>query len=197
MPSFIAATEPLPAAQTVKRNACSFFSFFSCTDKKRTRFSFPKEKNMSFSHRRENDEKSRRDAVSDSQPSTGKRIHTAPNRRNRAPACALRHSPCGGSVQLGSPRPQAQDRRSALATRSACSAVDCANLRAQTRAGSRRNVLSVCTNGQAGGLRLLFVLFLSAQEKNTFLSFPRKKNVPSFDGTFFYSFFSDSGASSL
>ena len=41
--------------------ACGFFSFFSCPYKKRTRFSFPKEKNMSFSHRRENDEKSRRD----------------------------------------------------------------------------------------------------------------------------------------
>ena len=37
-------------AQTVKRYACGFFSFFSCADKKRTRFSFPKEnKDVVFS----------------------------------------------------------------------------------------------------------------------------------------------------
>jgi len=53
MPSFIAATELLPAAQTVKRYACSFFSFFSCPYKKRTRFSFAKgEKYVLFSLRR-------------------------------------------------------------------------------------------------------------------------------------------------
>ena len=37
-------------AQTVKRYACGFFSFFSCAYKKRTRFSFLKEKDMCFSH---------------------------------------------------------------------------------------------------------------------------------------------------
>ena len=42
-----------------------------------------------------------------------------------------------------------------------------------TQTGSRRDILSDCTNGQAGGLRLLFVLFLSAQEKNMFLSFEK------------------------
>ena len=39
----------------------------------------------------------------------------------------------------------------------------------QTRAGSRRDVLLARTNGQAVRLRLLFVLFLCGQEKNTFL----------------------------
>ena len=48
MPSFIAAIELLPAAQTVKPEACDFFSFFSCSHKKRTRFSFPKEKICAF-----------------------------------------------------------------------------------------------------------------------------------------------------
>ena len=55
--------------------------------------------------------------VSDSHTSAGKHIHTAPNRRNRALACALRHSPCGGSVWLGSPRPQAQGARRMSALR--------------------------------------------------------------------------------
>ena len=41
--------------------------------------------------------------------------------------------------------------------------------RVQTRVGSRRDVSSARTNGQAVRLRLLFVLFLYAQEKNTFL----------------------------
>ena len=35
-------------AQTVKRYACGFFSFFSCAYKKRTRFSFAKEKICAF-----------------------------------------------------------------------------------------------------------------------------------------------------
>ena len=48
MPSFIAATEPLPAAQTIERNVRGFFSFFSCSYKKRTRFSFTKEKICRF-----------------------------------------------------------------------------------------------------------------------------------------------------
>ena len=52
-PSFIAATEPLPAALTVKRYACGFFSFFSCPYKKRTRFSpFQRRRNVLFSLRR-------------------------------------------------------------------------------------------------------------------------------------------------
>ena len=57
----------------------------------------------------------------------------------------------------------------ALAARSACSAVACTSLRVQTRVGSRRDALSVCTNGRTERSRLLFVLFLSTQEKNTFL----------------------------
>ena len=45
----------------------------------------------------------------------------------------------------------------------------------QTRAGSRRDVLLARTNGQAVRLRFLFVLFLSAQEKNTFLLYQRRR----------------------
>ena len=52
-PSFIAATEPLPAALTIKPEACGFFSFFSCPYKKRTRFSpFQRRRNVLFSLRR-------------------------------------------------------------------------------------------------------------------------------------------------
>jgi len=49
----------LDPAQTIERDVRGFFSFFSCPNKKRTRFSLTKEKAMSFSHRRENDEKSK------------------------------------------------------------------------------------------------------------------------------------------
>ena len=61
MPSFIAATEPLPAAQTVKPKACSSFDAFLSV-KKSMRSLLSKREDMSFSHRRENDEKSRQDS---------------------------------------------------------------------------------------------------------------------------------------
>ena len=64
-------------AQTVKRHACGFFSFFSCTDKKRTRFPFPKKKKCRFL----TDEKTTKRVVeaiaSNSHSSAGERIHTA------------------------------------------------------------------------------------------------------------------------
>ena len=109
-PSFIAATEPLPAAQTVKPEACSSFDAFLSV-KKSMRSLLSKEEEMSFSHRRENDEKSRRDGVSDSHPSAGKHIHTARkvlqcSRGSHRPPLPVREV-----CAAGSPRPQAQSCR--------------------------------------------------------------------------------------
>ena len=115
-PSFIAATEPLPAAQTVKPEACSSFDAFLSV-KKSMRSLLSKEEEMSFSHRRENDEKSRRDGVSDSHPSAGERIHTAPNSCLLSLRSASQHSPCEGSVPLESPRLRAQGARRVSALR--------------------------------------------------------------------------------
>ena len=42
---------------------------------------------------------------------------------------------------------------------------------------SRHRTAASRTNGQAAGLRLLFVLFLSAQEKDTFLLSKGERNV--------------------
>ena len=129
-PSFIAATEPLPAALTVKRYACGFFSFFSCPTGKRTRSAFAKgERNVLFSLRR----KAPKDSLR-LPPQTP--IHLPGSAYPRLERCCSargartgHHSPCEKQVRLGNPRPQAQSCRSALAVRSACSAVDCVPLR--------------------------------------------------------------------
>ena len=152
MPSFIAAIEPLPTAQTIERNVRGFFSFFSLRKEKNTFLSFSKEKDMYFSPQGEKIPKE----LLRLPPQTpmlllGKRIPTVPNRRNRAPTCALRHSPCESSVPLGSPRPQAQSCRSAL---------------------------SVRTNDRTERSRFLFVLFLSDGEKNIFLFFRNQLFLP-------------------
>ena len=73
--------------------------------------SFPKEKICRFLTDEKTTKRVVEAAASNSHTSTGKHIHTAPNRRNRAPTCALRHSPRGKFVQLESPRPQAQSYR--------------------------------------------------------------------------------------
>ena len=93
----------------------------------------------------------------------------APNRRNRALACTLRHSPCGKFVRLGSPRPQAQTAGLHSPPVRRVPPWIARVYRVQTRAGSRRDAFSARTNGQAVRLRFLFVLFLCVQEKNTFL----------------------------
>ena len=74
-------------------------------------FLLSKGEEMSFSHRRENDEKSRRDGVSDSHPSAGKHIHTARkvlqcSRGSHRPPLPVREV-----CAAGSPRPQAQSCR--------------------------------------------------------------------------------------
>ena len=130
MPSFIAATEPLPVAQTVKRYACGFFSFFSCPTGKRTRSAFAKgERNVLFSLRR----KAPKDSLR-LPPQTP--IHLPGSAYPRLERCCSargartgHHSPCGTQLRVGSTRPQAQGCRNALAARSACSAVDCVPLR--------------------------------------------------------------------
>ena len=63
--------------------------------------------------------------ASNSHASAGKHIHTALNSCLLSLRSASQHSPCGKFVRLGSSRPQAQGFRSALAARSACSAVAC------------------------------------------------------------------------
>ena len=83
-------------AQTVKPEACGFFSFFSCPYKKRTRFSpLQRRRYVLFSAGRKDTKRAVEATASNSHLSTEKHIPTAPNRRNRAPTCALRHSPCG------------------------------------------------------------------------------------------------------
>ena len=130
MPSFIAATEPLPAAQMIERNVRGFFSFFSCAYKKRTRSAFAKgERNVLFSLRR----KAPKDSLRLPPQTPIHLLESACTRLERC--CSARgartghHSPCEKQVRLGNPRPQAQSCRSALAVRSACSAVDCVPLR--------------------------------------------------------------------
>jgi len=104
-------------AQTIERDVRGFFSFFSLRKEKNTFLLYQRRRICRFL----TDEKTTKRVVeaiaSNSHPSAGKHIHTAPNRRNRALACALRHSPCGGSVWLGSPRPQAQGARRMSALR--------------------------------------------------------------------------------
>ena len=56
---------------------------------------FQRRKYVLFSAGRKDTKRAVEATASNSHASVGKRIHTAPNRRNRAPACALRHSPCG------------------------------------------------------------------------------------------------------
>ena len=97
-------------APTVKPKACSSFDAFLSV-KKSMRSLLSKEEEMSFSHRRENDEKSRRDGVSDSHPSAGKHIHTARkvlqcSRGSHRPPLPVREV-----CAAGSPRPQAQSCR--------------------------------------------------------------------------------------
>ena len=78
-------------------------------------------------------------------------------------------SPCGKQLPLESPRPQAQTaglHSTPVRRVPPWLAYPCGT---QTRVGSRRNTFLARTNGQAGGLRFLFVLFLFVQEKNTFL----------------------------
>ena len=64
-------------AQTIERNVRGFFSFFSCTDKKRTRFSFIKgEEYVLFSAGRKDTKRAVEATASNSHPSAEKRIHT-------------------------------------------------------------------------------------------------------------------------
>ena len=136
---------------------------------------------MSFSHRRENDEKSRRDGVSDSHRATGKHIHTARkvlqcSRGSHRPPLPVRDATASGKPAPAGARRAPRERplarylqkRRRPADHASPTSVDAVFYSRHRTAVSR-------TNGQAGGLRLLFVLFLSEQEKNMFLSFPKEK----------------------
>ena len=96
--------------------AASFRSFLVRTRKGHVS-PFQRRIKMSFSHRRENDEKSRRDGVSDSHPSAGKHIPTARkvlqcSRGSHRPPLPVREV-----CAAGSPRPQAQGARRVSALR--------------------------------------------------------------------------------
>ena len=87
------------------------FVLFLSGQEKDTFLLYQRRIKMSFSHRRENDEKSRRDGVSDSHPSAGKHIHTARkvlqcSRGSHRPPLPVREV-----CAAGSPRPQAQSCR--------------------------------------------------------------------------------------
>ena len=105
MPSFIAATEPLPAAPTIERNVRDFFSFFSCSHKKRTRSSFPKEKICRFLTDEKTTKRVAETPVSDSHASAGKRIHTARRCCSARNARTGHHTPCGEFLRLEKPAP--------------------------------------------------------------------------------------------
>ena len=124
------------------------FVLFFAERKEHVSLLFKGERYVLFSAGRKDTKRAVEAIASNSHPSVGKHIHTAPNRRNRAPTCALRHSPCGKHLRLGSLRLQAQSCRSAL---------------------------SVRTNDRTERTRFLFVLFLSAQEKDTFHLCQRRK----------------------
>ena len=158
----------------VKPEACGFFSFFSCPNKKRTCFS------LLFSLRRKAPKDSLRlppqtpihllesntHGSKVLQCSQGSHRPPLPVRRvtaagKFAPAGA-RRAPCERSPV----RCRRKGRR--LTDHASIASVDAVfHSRHRTAAGRR--------NGQAEGLRLLFVLFLYEQEKNMFLSFPKEK----------------------
>ena len=111
MPSFIAATEPLPVAQTIERDVRGFFSFFSCTDKKRTRSPFPKENICAFLTEEKSTKRLIEAPASNSHSAAGKRIPTAQKvlqcsqRSHRPPLPVRRVTATGKSAPAGARLP--------------------------------------------------------------------------------------------
>ena len=92
--------------------------------------------------------------------------------RRKAPKDSLRLPPQTPKLLPGSAYPRLERCCSARGARtghhSPCGKFVRLGARARRRKAADR------TNGQAGGLRLLFVLFLSGQEKDTFLLYQRR-----------------------
>ena len=164
MPSFIAATEPLSAAQTLKPEACSSFDAFLSV-KKSMRSLLSKEEEMSFSHRRENDEKSRQDSrlgLSSCcwETHTHGSQQTEPRTYVRSPSFAVREVYATGKLALAGARRAPCERlpiRYLLKRRRLTDHASKASVNAVFY--SRHRTAASRTNGQAVRLRLLFVLF--------------------------------------
>ena len=78
------------------------------------------------------------------------------------------HSPCEKQVRLGNPRPQAQSCRSALAVRSACSAVDCVPLRYANTCREPTECAIGLHKRSNGTFAASFRSFLSAKKRTRF-----------------------------
>ncbi len=164
MPSFIAATEPLSAAQTLKPEACSSFDAFLSV-KKSMRSLLSKREDMSFSHRRENDEKSRQDSrlgLSSCcwETHTHGSQQTEPRTYVRSPSFAVREVYATGKLALAGARRAPCERlpiRYLLKRRRLTDHASKASVNAVFY--SRHRTAASRTNGQAVRLRLLFVLF--------------------------------------
>ena len=132
---------------------------------------------MSFSHRRENDEKSRRDGVSDSHPSTGEHIHTARkvlqcSRGSHRPPLPVREAPATGQSAPAGARRAPCERLSARCHRKGRRLTDHASsVSVDAVFHSRHRTAAGRTNGQAVRLRLLFVLFFAERKEHVFLLF--------------------------
>ena len=131
-------------------------------------------------------------SVSDSHASAEKRIHTArkvlqcSQSSHRPPSAVRRLCASEKPAPVGARRApcerfpaRCQRKWRRLTDHARFASVDAVfHSRHRTAAGR--------TNGQAGGLRLLFVLFLYVQEKNTFLSFPKEKEKACYRMLFFF-----------
>ena len=182
MPSFIAATEPLPAAQTIERNVRGFFSFFSCSYKKRTRFSpLQRRRYVLFSAGRKDTKRAVEATASNSHPSAEKRIHTGsqqtePRTCVRSPSFAVRELSAAGKPAPAGARRAPCERPPARCLRKGRRLTDHASFASVDAVFySRHRTIAGCTNDRTLRSRLLFVLFLYGQEKNTFLLYQRRR----------------------
>ena len=165
MPSFIAATEPLSAAQTVKPEACSSFDAFLSVKKSMRSLLCQRRKKCAFLTEEKSTKRLIEATASNSHASAGKAYthgsqQTEPRTYVRSPSFAVRKLCATGKPAPAGARRAPCERlpiRYLLKRRRLTDHASKASVNAVFY--SRHRTAASRTNGQAVRLRLLFVLF--------------------------------------